>query len=673
MRVHFIEIEARRAAGATEYVRFTSVDDAQACTFLGQTWVPAIERLPTLSYDFFGGDFAGRIETPTGTFTAALSAIPHAGDLRFAGASVTIWESELGSNLLGNLATRFKGRISTEPSTERAIVSFSIRPDDAWLDKPLLKTFAGTGGIEGPDDLEGAVKPLLLGACRFAPGTLIDSVDLVYCVSGHGPVAGVTAVYDRVVSLGASSGDFADLAALLAATIPEGSWGTCNALGLVRLGAPPDGQISFDVSGDNKEGFARRPGEIISRIASLAGGTVVGENLSALDDARPWNLTLALISQTTAREVIQQLADSVCAVAGVSHLGHLFVAPLGMAEPSLTLDTAGRSLPPVEDIACQPIGEPYWRLATNAEITWVVHAAADVGTGYVYRGRWNADRVYRLDDLVEMEDGSAWIYVSETAGAGIVPGTDPAVWRNERDVVGQPGVSPLSASALPPSVTVPCTYNGTPKDAVPGFTVVCFQGDDDVTLAAITGFTASGLTGVSRSGAAFTVAGMTADTGYVEINFGLAGSAAVLRVPYAKSRDGAPYVTGRDNISRPTGMTYMQVASLSLLMGPGGTISIDANGAYYVTTAATAVEAYFEISLNGGASWAAIGSPFAVTPAFGGVASEPGDFTGSVQASGASVGLTTTQTVMVRIMMRKTTSTNISTLDGSLAVSWAAS
>ena len=126
--------------------------------------------------------------------------------LRFAGARVRIYTGTIG-DAWGSFTLRFDGRIGAEPTVAAGIASFVAGPDDAWLDKPLLGLFLGTGGIEGPTDLTGTVKPLALGACRFAPGALIDFTNNIYRVSGHGAVQGITAAYDRVISLGASSGN----------------------------------------------------------------------------------------------------------------------------------------------------------------------------------------------------------------------------------------------------------------------------------------------------------------------------------------------------------------------------------------------------------------------------------------------------------------------------------
>lgn len=433
MKGHLIQIDARDGSGAvTRYL--ASVDSPSLCHLNSQQWVPAIAKLPSLRYDFFGGDLRSAITVPTASFSIAIEGVSSFTTLRFAGARVRIYTGNVG-DAWGSFTLRFDGRISAEPTLADGIAAFEAGPDDAWLDKPLLTLFAGSGGAEGPTDLTGTVKPLALGVCRFAPGVLIDATNNIYAVSAYA-VQGITAAYDRVVSLGTSTGDYANLAALIAATIANGSWGTCKALGLARLGAPADGLVSFDVSGDNAgaAGYVRKPGAMIRRIAEIAGGTVDTTNLAALDTARAYNLALVLTEQTTAREVIQQIADSVCAVAGVTWTGTLFAAPLGYVTSTQTLKSDGTALPPVASVEVKPVAAPFWRLASEAERTWVVHQGDNIASQYVLRGLYSASRVYRLDDLVESADGSAWVYINSTSGAGNAPPSWPTTsnsyWNN---------------------------------------------------------------------------------------------------------------------------------------------------------------------------------------------------------------------------------------------------
>lgn len=463
MNVTLIRIDAQDASGTAVPVRIASHDIPEACHLGGEEWEPALATLPDFALDFFGGAFAGQVTAPrTGFAVATIGLAAFSGTsatrARFADARVRIWTGDITSPAtvdLGPLTLRFDGRITGEPDVDEAsrIARFDAAVQDSWADKPLLALFAGTGGIEGPADLTGQVEPLVLGNARFCGGTLIDNVDNIWMVS-NGPVQAVNAVYDRLASLGASAGNFANLAALKAASIPNGGWGTCLALGLVRLGAPPDGRVSFDVSGSNSGtgGYVRRPGAMIRRIADLAGGTVNASSLTALDTARPYNLALQLREQVSARDVIAQIADSVGAVAGVSLRGELFAQALAIGTPSDTLapdDTSAMRVLPVEELAK---AAPSWRLATEAELTFEVHSADEAAFNYRWQGEYAAARVYRRDDVVTGPDGAAWAYINAAPAAGqtlpVWPVTSNAHWRLFQAPAGA-SVAPANANLVP--------------------------------------------------------------------------------------------------------------------------------------------------------------------------------------------------------------------------------
>ncbi len=633
MRAHLVQIDAQDSAGVAVPVRLASVDDRRLCHLGGTAWMPAIAKLPTLAYDFYGGDFQGRITTPTGSFVAALTGLPDLGNTRFSGARIRIWSGELGADFSA-FVLRLDGHVPNEPSVEAGLASFDCRPDDAWLDKPLLALFTGEGGVEGPDDLEGAVKPLTLGNCRFAPGTLIDAVDLIYRVSCYGEVYSIYAAYDRVASLGASQGDFVSLAALLAADVPAGSWATCSALGLVRLGAPADGQVSFDIAGDSAGagGYVRKPGAIIRRIAEIAGGTVDPANLAALDAARPWNLSLVLLSQTTAREVIQELAGSVCAVAGVSLTGTLFVQPLGLTTPTLTLDAEGRFLPPVEEVTAQAMATPYWRHTTNAEISWVVHDPASVATGYNYRGRWKAARTYRADDMVDLENGSAWAFIADSAQAGVEPGTDAAVWEmlagpttysdgTPIDALqpAEPGADVTSYFVGPGAVPIEC--NGD-RVALPGqipavIAYKLFKGNADITASASWSVTVLNGTATASIGAAtgiLTISALGSDVAALRISTLVGATTRHLDVQVSRSFD--TFLSGQASLAKPT--AYLTVPAVTLYAYVNGNITsyASATGQFRVMLGGTDVSSGFTFAITGNPanlSASVSGNTYAVT------------------------------------------------------------
>jgi|GEM_PF-4507987 len=428
MKAYLIQIDARDSAGDPLSMRFASHDDAGLCHYDGETWWPAIAQLPSISYDFFDGGFRGDIGNPSGSFSLSMQAYPDMASAIWSDAAFSLYQMDFDDSTIANLVTLFAGRIRSQPRFSGGRAEVEFESDDRWLDEVLLDTYAGTGGVEGPDELEGAVKPLLLGAPRFAPGVLIDAVDNVYQLSAYGAIQGVDAVYDRLSSLGASTGDHASLAALLAADIANGSWATCLALGLVRLGAPPDGQVCFHVRADAVGGWSRLPGALVDRIAGIASGSASSASLLAINGTRPYNLSVAIADQITPRELIQSIAASIKAVAGVNWSGELFLAPIAITAAVKTLKSDGMTLPPIAEVTQLPVDPPFWRLATEAEKTWVVHGAADIAYQFNFRGAYSEERVYRLDDVVSVGDGSTWRFIGDDPVAGSVPSDGNPDW-----------------------------------------------------------------------------------------------------------------------------------------------------------------------------------------------------------------------------------------------------
>lgn len=433
-----IRIDAQDALGALLSLGLVNLDVPELGHLGGEVWEPALIELPVFAMDFFGGGFSGQVTAPTASFAVATTGLPGFGAepalrARFADARVRVW---VGDSRAEAMTLRFDGRLTGEPAIDdqARTARFDAAVQDSWADEPLLALFAGTGGIEGPADLTGQVKPLTLGNVLFAGGVLIDSVDNVWMVN-DGPVEAVNAVFDRLASLGPSSGNYADLAALLAADIPNGSWATSLAQGLVRLGAPPDGRVSFHVSGSNAGagGWVRRPGSMIRRIVDRAGGSADLASLTALDLARPFDLQLQLREQVTAREVIARIADSVAAVAGVSLTGQLFAQPLGIAAGGAELSADGSSAIAVLAVEELAKASPAWRLATEAELTAEVHSADEAAFSYRWQGEYSETRVYRMDDVVTGPDSAAWAYINAVPAAGealpVWPVTANAHWR----------------------------------------------------------------------------------------------------------------------------------------------------------------------------------------------------------------------------------------------------
>lgn len=441
-------------AGEAVTLRAASVDDERVCHLDGQVWWPALASLPALREVRFDGGFGGAIETPSSDFTLAVEPWPLLARYALADARLRIWVGDAGA-AWSAWALRFDGRVTAQPGVADGIAQFSIMVDGRWLDKPLLALYEGTGGAEGEAALKGQPKPLALGAPRYVPGVMIDSINSVIQLSAYGAIEDVEMAMERVVRFSASLGDYASHAALVAASIPAGQWATCKAEGKVRHGAPPIGLLSYHVKGDKAgpDGWVRLPGSLIRRIALIAGGAgrLDEASLTALDAARPWPLSLYQGDQVTAGELIQRIAASVNAVARVDWLGKLVVDPIEFSAPAMVLDSTGATLPPVASVEQVAVDAPWWRLAIGAEPTWAVHALSDIAftATLVERGRYDPTETYREGHVTDLIDGSRWLYVNPTATSGNVPESESAFWSlltPPADYTALPGLSAALAA-----------------------------------------------------------------------------------------------------------------------------------------------------------------------------------------------------------------------------------
>lgn len=419
-------------AAAAVSVYAGSHDDPAVCHYNGQTWWPVLGKLPTLRYDLFDGAFAGQITAPSSSLSFQTEPWPNFGRYILADGRLRLWTG--GPDAAGVWTLRFDGRVTGQPNIVDGTAQIEFTVDDRWLDSALLATYAGTTGTEGPAALKGQAKPLAIGAPRFVPGKLIDSVNSVFQVSSYGSIVSVDTAMERLARFTASVGDYANYGALVAASIPAGRWASAKAIGMARFGAPPVGQVSFLLQGDNSgsDGFVRKPGAITRRLAVLAGGTGKTDDtsLTALDTARPYNLSIYIEDQTTARGLIQSLSASVNAVAGVSWTGKLFVLPVEIGTATITLAADGSALPPVARVEQIDTASPWQKLAITAERTWAVHALSDIAftAELIDVGNYSDVATYREGNIVSLPSGSRWLYTATAATSGNYPGIGSSFW-----------------------------------------------------------------------------------------------------------------------------------------------------------------------------------------------------------------------------------------------------
>lgn len=422
------------STGSRVTIRVASANDRRVTGLNSLTWEPAITSPPVLSITLFNGDFIAAVDAGEAKLPLAMETIkktwPAADTYIWTGAPVEIYAEEIGT--AWPWTKRFAGRV-TSLARDAQKLSLTAKVDQEALSANVLTaTYAGTGGAEGGLDLKGKVKPLLIGRAQNVQPVLIDADNSVYQFSGYGPIEAVATLYERGSDFYSGVGDYASYALLVAATIPPGSWGTCLAQGMVRLGAPQYGVITGDVWG-HKIGSAtpRLTGAVIQALATIAGvsGTYIDSaSLSAMDTAVPYPINFALEEQATFADAARRLALPCGYQSGIGLTGLYFVTKADLsATPALTMNARGSTSPQVAVSSEAEVSPPYYKTIMGAARSWRVHSADEISftATIVPKGAWSNTTTYREGNEVSQPDGSTYIYINTTASSGHAPPTPP--------------------------------------------------------------------------------------------------------------------------------------------------------------------------------------------------------------------------------------------------------
>ena len=322
-----------------------------------------------------------------------------AGDWAVAGQTVTLHRGPHWRPLHAPLAAFV--RIATLRAAGAAVgtsrLAIPLRPAAAALDVPVCATYAGSGGAEGPATLTGQFKPRLYGLKRNIDPVLVDPGLLLFQVH-DGSIDSILAVRDRGVAL-TNAGDLAHYAALASASVSSGTFKTCLATGMLRVGATPS-SLTVDARGDNDAGTGGyntgSPPGIAAKLLRGPGG------IAAADSARfVWPVGEAglWLRGGTVEAALEALAVGVFGWWGTDTDGAYQGGQLTPPEdqvPGLTIEPWMLAAPP-EEIG--PPRPPWWR----------------VRIGYQALGRIQTDE--QLAPAVSATDRDAYGKASRTAPA----------------------------------------------------------------------------------------------------------------------------------------------------------------------------------------------------------------------------------------------------------------
>lgn len=222
---------------------------------------------------------------------------------------------------------------------------------------PIQATlYAGTGSLEGGDEIKGLPKPLLYGQVRQVEPVLVDGANHIYQLH-DGAMQAVNAVRDK----GAALSFDADVADITTATPAPGEYATSLAAGYIRLGEAPEGRVTVDAQGANAGslGYTSTTADIIRKIATGPGGLTDPDDLElgsfdTLDTDAPY--VVGYYTGTETKNVdaaLDQIAAGIGAWWSFNRLGRLAVgrvpsdpstAPVDRDLPSIMTGGGGQRI-----------------------------------------------------------------------------------------------------------------------------------------------------------------------------------------------------------------------------------------------------------------------------------------------------------------------------------------
>ena len=427
-----------KPANARVDIRAGSAGEATAYSLNGGGWDRLIQTRPRITQTLMSPDLDGKWQLPTCEMTLSLQTLHQFRpwqDLYWTGAAIAVWSVQ--DLAWDRRVTEFTGIIeSAKLDLETLNLALSCTADRTRIDRPLLTAeFTGGGGAAGDPGMRGTKKPAGFGYCENIEWVLFDATYNIGMLDGYANLSSVQLCMEGLNDLGASVGDFASYAALKAAiiakTIPPGRWGTCIAEGMVGLGAPPAGKITFTATFGST-----LPGAIIRRWltthAQVSGGDIDTGAFDSIDASIGYEQRCHFREQQQVSDLIEQMCRPLNCTPLILVNGLISITRNGPSAPVATLNRRGGSPRATDWKVTDPI-DPIYQVAYRAARPGTVMDLGEVNfvDDIIDRGLYSNTETYRAGNLVWLGNGSSWLYTNATPTTGNAPpstGTSNAYW-----------------------------------------------------------------------------------------------------------------------------------------------------------------------------------------------------------------------------------------------------
>jgi hypothetical protein len=249
--VEIFPVSGSPIRAATEEFATRDTDSLPNTSFSGTLETPIRFHRAIIDGSKIGGMSSGYadivINNPSGEYDAYANTLD--------GAVIVVKYGQHGSSY-DSFVTLCNSIVDGAATIDEDTLTLHLYDDNKRLEIPAQpNVYGGTGGIDGDANVKSKRKPVLLGRASNLSPPLIDAANLVYQFH-DGPCFFLHYVFDRGVTLSANATpDYANYAALIAATVTPGCFATCLALGIFRLGAKPDGTVTCTAQSSYSNGL----------------------------------------------------------------------------------------------------------------------------------------------------------------------------------------------------------------------------------------------------------------------------------------------------------------------------------------------------------------------------------------------------------------------------------
>lgn len=185
------------------------------------------------------------------------------------------------------LARRLTGAVAAVVAGDGKL-TISFQDPGKLVDKPILGTgFAGTGGIEGPNEATGRAKRRSIGRVFNVEGRLVDKANNIFEFGDPAfPLQAIVELRDKgragaTTTIAWQGTIAATFAALQAAAAPQGGGVVAPSIACAKWWTDPAGPLTADLLGENTGGYVENAVAIAARLLVAVGGPAIANQAAA--------------------------------------------------------------------------------------------------------------------------------------------------------------------------------------------------------------------------------------------------------------------------------------------------------------------------------------------------------------------------------------------------------